>query len=87
MLTSIALQNISAQSFIQAYKDRADMVTQTNISTNLQEFAGFGLKKTGTTANNNAFDWLKNKYLSYGYTATNMSEDSFLLTEATLQKI
>ncbi|QWT86967.1 M28 family peptidase [Chryseobacterium sp. PCH239] len=77
LLTSIALQNISAQSFIQAYKDRADMVTQTNISTNLQEFAGFGIKKTGTTANNNAFDWLKNKYLSYGYTATNMSEDSF----------
>lgn len=77
LLTSIALQNISAQSFIQAYKDRADMVTQTNISTNLQEFAGFGIKKTGTTANNNAFDWLKNKYLSYGYTATNISEDSF----------
>ncbi|MDR4954210.1 M28 family peptidase [Chryseobacterium sp. ES2] len=77
LLTSIALQNMSAQSFIQAYKDRADMVTQTNISTNLQEFAGFGVKKTGTTANNNALDWLKNKYLSYGYTATNMSEDSF----------
>lgn len=77
LLTSIALQNMSAQSFIQAYKDRADMVTQTNITTNLQEFAGFGVKKTGTTANNNALDWLKNKYLSYGYTATNMSEDSF----------
>jgi len=77
LLTSMALQNMSAQSFIQAYKDRADMVTQTNISTNLQEFAGFGIKKTGTTANNNALDWLKNKYLSYGYTVNNMSEDTF----------
>ncbi|WP_223598665.1 M28 family peptidase [Chryseobacterium sp. GVT01B] len=77
LLTSIALQNISAQSFIQAYKNRADMVTQANINTNLQEFAAFGIKKTGTTANNNALDWLKNKYLSYGYTANDFSEDAF----------
>lgn len=83
LLSSIALQNISAQSFIQAYKDRADMVTQTNISTNLQEFAGFGIKKTGTTANNNALNWLKNKYLSYGYTVNNMSEDSFTYGSST----
>ncbi|CAD0218451.1 M28 family peptidase [Chryseobacterium sp. D764] len=77
LLTSIAVQNIGAQSFIQAYKNRADMVTQANINTNLQEFAGFGIKKTGTTANNNALDWLKNKYLSYGYTANDFSEDAF----------
>ena len=77
LLTSVALQTIGAQSFIQAYKDRADMVTQTNINNNLQEFAGLGVKKTGTTANNNAFDWLKNKYLSYGYTASDFSEDAF----------
>ena len=77
LLASSALQTIGAQSFIQAYKDRADMVTQTNINTNLQEFAGLGVKKTGTAANNNAFDWLKNKYLSYGYTASNFSEDAF----------
>ncbi|PTT24467.1 leucyl aminopeptidase [Chryseobacterium sp. HMWF028] len=77
LLTSIALQTISAQSFIQAYKDRADMVTQTNINTNLQEFAALGIKETGTTANNNAFGWIKNKYLSYGYTASDFSEDAF----------
>ncbi|WP_137904067.1 M28 family peptidase [Chryseobacterium sp. 2VB] len=87
LLTSIALQNISAQSFIQAYKDRADMVTQTNISTNLQEFAGFGIKKTGTTANNNALNWLKNKYLSYGYTVNNMSEDSFTYGSSTSKNL
>lgn len=77
LLTSITLQTIGAQSFIQAYKDRADMVTQANINTNLQEFAGFGIKKTGTTANNNALDWIKNKYLSYGYSVGDFSEDAF----------
>lgn len=87
LLSSIAFQNISAQSFIQAYKDRADMVAQTNISTNLQEFAGFGIKKTGTTANNNALDWLKNKYLSYGYTVSNMSEDTFTYGSSTSKNL
>lgn len=87
LLSSIALQNMSGQSFIQAYKDRADMVTQTNISTNLQEFAGFGIKKTGTTANNNALNWLKNKYLSYGYTVNNMSEDSFTYGSSTSKNL
>lgn len=87
LLSSIALQNMSGQSFIQAYKDRADMVTQTNISTNLQEFAGLGIKKTGTTANNNALNWLKNKYLSYGYTVNNMSEDSFTYGSSTSKNL
>lgn len=87
LLSSIALHNMSAQSFIQAYKDRADMVIQTNISTNLQEFAGFGIKKTGTTANNNALNWLKNKYLSYGYTVNNMSEDSFTYGSSTSKNL
>ncbi|MEJ5048785.1 M28 family peptidase [Chryseobacterium culicis] len=87
LLTSIALQNMGAQSFIQAYEDRADMVTQANITTNLQEFAGFGVKKTGTTANTNALDWLKNKYLSYGYTASNMSEDTFTYGSSTSKNL
>lgn len=87
LLSSIALQNMSAQSFIQAYKDRVNMVTQTNITTNLQEFAGFGVKKTGTTANNNALDWLKNKYLSYGYTVNDMSEDNFTYGSSTSKNL
>ncbi|HAO27004.1 MAG TPA: leucyl aminopeptidase, partial [Chryseobacterium indologenes] len=35
LCVSVMLQSITAQTFIQAYKDRADMVTQTNITTNL----------------------------------------------------
>ncbi|MFZ4928521.1 M28 family peptidase [Chryseobacterium sp. Mn2064] len=77
LLTSIAVQSIAAQSFIQTYKDRANMVTQANITNNLQDFAGFGVKKTGTAANNNAADWIKNKYLSYGYAASTITEDAF----------
>ncbi|SIQ10702.1 M28 family peptidase [Chryseobacterium sp. RU33C] len=78
LLVSIAIQSVEAQSFIQAYQDRADMVTQTNITTYLQEFANLGVKTTGSTANANALTWLKNKYLSYGYTASQIAEDPFM---------
>ncbi|CAM3028000.1 leucyl aminopeptidase [Chryseobacterium flavum] len=77
LLTAVVAQNIGAQSFIQAYKDRADMVTQTNIINNLQEFANFGVKTTGSAANTNALNWLKSKYLSYGYTSSQIVEDPF----------
>ncbi|PWN71387.1 leucyl aminopeptidase [Chryseobacterium phosphatilyticum] len=77
LLTSVITQNIAAQSLIQAYKQRADMVTQTNISNNLQEFSDLGVKTTGSTENANTLNWLKNKYLSYGYTANQMVEDPF----------
>lgn len=77
LCTSLIAQSISAQTFIQAYKDRADMVTQTNITTNLQDFGNLGIKKTGTQANTNTLNWIKNKYVSYGYAATQIEESPF----------
>lgn len=47
LFASVVAQSTNAQSFIQSYKDRADMVTQTNITTYLQEFANLGIKTTG----------------------------------------
>lgn len=66
-----------AQTFIQAYQDRADLVSQTNINTYLQEFENLGVKRTGTTANTNTFNWLKNKYTSLGYTTADFFEHSW----------
>lgn len=77
LLLAIASHTLSAQNFIQAYKNRADAVSQTDIITNLQQFASLGVKKTGTQANADALNWLKNKYLSYGYTVSQMEEDPF----------
>ncbi|KQT23250.1 leucyl aminopeptidase [Chryseobacterium sp. Leaf405] len=77
LLLSLATYNLQAQSLVQAYKSRADQVSQTNITTNLQEFGNLGVKTTGSTANTNALNWLKAKYLAYGYTASQMTEDTF----------
>lgn len=87
LLIAIASHTISAQSFIQAYQNRADAVSQTNIITNLQEFAGWGIKATGTQANANALNWLKNKYLSYGYSASQMAEDTFPYSNTTSKNL
>ncbi|MCT2563762.1 M28 family peptidase [Chryseobacterium herbae] len=66
-----------AQSFIQAYQDRANLVSQTNITTNLQQFANLGIKTTGSINNANALTWLKNKYTAFGYSASQIVEDPF----------
>lgn len=67
----------SAQTYIQAYQDRANQVTQTNINNNLQQFQALGVKSTGSTANTNALNWLKTKYQSFGYTTSQIVEDPF----------
>lgn len=77
LLLSLATYQANAQSFIQTYQNRANLITETNITTLLQEFAAFGVKTTGSTANNNALNWLKAKYQAYGYTANQITEDSF----------
>ena len=77
LLFTFLSSGINAQTFIPAYQSRAQQVSQTNINTLLQEFAGFGVKTTGSVANNNAFNWLKSKYQSYGYANSQISEDVF----------
>ncbi|MDN3693290.1 M28 family peptidase [Chryseobacterium tructae] len=77
LFTSLALQNIGAQTLIQAYKTRADMVSQANITNNLTALESLGVKTTGSVANTNTLNWLKNKYISYGYSANQMVEDPF----------
>lgn len=76
-----------SQTFIQTYQDRVNQVSQTNINTNLQEFAALGVKTTGSVANTNALNWLKNKYLSYGYSDTEITEQSFTYNSATSKNL
>ncbi len=66
-----------AQTFIQTYQDRVNQATQANINSYLTDFASYGVKRTGTTANTSALNWLKTKYLSFGYTSSQIVEDPF----------
>ena len=77
LLFSFAASGFSAQNAVPAYKNRVEMVSEKNIVANLKEFEGLGIKTTGSKENDNAFNWLKNKYLSYGFTEDQISEDAF----------
>ncbi|MFM2229361.1 MAG: hypothetical protein RL607_619 [Bacteroidota bacterium] len=66
-----------AQTYIQAYANIVNQCSQNNITTSLTEFEALGVKRRGTTALQNTLDWLKNKYLSYGYTASQLQEYSY----------
>jgi aminopeptidase YwaD len=79
----ITLTSSYSQSFIQAYANVVNQCSQTNITANLTEFEALGLKRRGTAPLQNTLDWLKNKYLSYGYTATQMQEDSYTYSGST----
>ena len=67
----------NSQTFNQNYANVSNLVSQTNINSYLQEFEDLGVKTTGSTANNNAYTWLKNKYLSFGYSENDITKDNF----------
>ena len=78
LFSLILLANCAySQTFIQAYADIANQVSQSNVTADLTEFEALGIKRRGTPALSNTLDWLKNKYTSYGYTAGQIVEDPF----------
>ncbi|WP_300568256.1 M28 family peptidase [Flavobacterium sp.] len=73
----LSVNGIYAQTFIQGYANVVNQATQANITNNLTEYEALGVKRRGTTALQNTLTWLKNKYSSYGYTNSQMVEDSY----------
>lgn len=72
-----------SQSFIQAYANVVNQCSQTNITNSLTEFEALGVKRRGTAQLQNTLDWLKNKYLSYGYTTNQLQEYSYTYSGST----
>ncbi|MDI9311756.1 MAG: M28 family peptidase [Limnohabitans sp.] len=82
-LLVFAFFKANSQTFVQRYADIANQVSQTNVTNYLTEFEALGLKRRGTPELDNTFNWIKNKYLSYGYTAGQMQEDSYTYSGST----
>lgn len=66
-----------AQEFIRKYQERADQVSLDKITENLKAFERLGIKTTGSAENDNALQWIRQQYLSYGYVADQIMEDPF----------
>lgn len=67
-----------SQVYIPAYANVVNQCSQANITSKLTYFESLGVKRRGTTSLQNTLNWLKTEYLSYGYTASQLYEDSFV---------
>ena len=76
-LLLLFINGLSGQSFIQAYADIANQVSQSNVTNNLTEFEALGVKRRGTQPLEDTYVWLRNKYLGFGYTNAQLQEDTF----------
>lgn len=75
------------QIFVQNYSNIANQVSQTNITTNLTEFQNLGVKRRGTQPLENTYNWLKNKYLGFGYATSQLQEDTFANSSFTCKNL
>ena len=75
------------QVYIPYYGSIVNQVSESNVLNNLTEFENLGLKRRGTTPLQNTLNWLKTKYLSFGYTTNQMQEYSFTNGSATCKNL
>ncbi len=74
----LTISNGFSQVYIPAYGNVVNQCSQANITSKLTYFESLGVKRRGTTSLQNTLNWLKTEYLSYGYTASQLYEDSFV---------
>ena len=87
LLVVLTVSTGFSQVYIPAYGAVVNQCSQDNITTDLTQFEALGLKRRGTAPLQSTLDWLKNKYLSYGYTALQMEEQSFTNGTATCKNL
>ena len=78
---------VRSQSFVPAYGSIVDNCSQQNILSNLREYEQLGVKYRGTAAQQNTLEWLKAKYLSYGYTLSQIQEDPYTYSGTTCKNL
>lgn len=74
---------VNAQVYNANYAAVVNQCSASTVLSNLTEYENLGVKRRGTVALDNTLTWLKNKYLSYGYTASQITEDSYTYTGST----
>ena len=77
----------NCQTFVPAYGSIVNQCSSANILNNLTYYESLGVKYRGTAALNNTFNWIKNQYLSYGYTVSQIQEDSFSYSGSTCKNL
>lgn len=68
ILSLVLASGVFAQSHNNFHQSLVDQVSASNLETHLTSFVNFGEKELGSTGGQNAFNWLKSLYQSWGYT-------------------
>jgi aminopeptidase YwaD len=68
ILSLVLSTGVFAQSHNEFHQSLVNQVSASHLQTNLNSFVGFGEKELGSTGGENAFNWLKSLYQSWGYT-------------------
>ena len=69
------------------YQTKVNLVNQQTLTNNLSEFENLGVKSVGTTAQENTYQWLKDKYLSFGYTESQIKTHTYTYSNKTNKNI
>lgn len=89
LFLSITLSPLSlfAQTFVQRYADIANQTSQTNVTNYLTEYEALGVKYRNTQALENTYQWLINKYTSFGYSAAQITTDTYSYSGSTCKNV
>lgn len=79
--------SLSAQTFVQRYADIANQTSQTNVTNYLTEYEALGVKYRNTQALENTYQWLVNKYTSFGYSAAQITTDTYSYSGSTCKNV
>jgi hypothetical protein len=77
LILTFFANNSNAQTYNAGYAAVVNQCSQANINNNLTQYEALGVKRRGTAALQNTLNWLRNKYTSYGYTASQLQEYSY----------
>lgn len=83
----LSSEMVKSQSLVPEYATITESCSQQNILNNLTEYEALGVKFRGTAALQNTLDWLKNKYWSYGYSASQIQEDPYNYNDSTCKNL
>ena len=89
LFLSITLSPLSlfSQTFVQRYADIANQTSQTNVTNYLTEYEALGVKYRNTQALENTYQWLINKYTSFGYSAAQITTDTYSYSGSTCKNV
>lgn len=80
--TALLISSFVLSQAVAAYQSRVNLVSQTNLQTYDTDLVNIGVRKTGSANAGTAVTYLQNKFLSFGYTASDITFDTWTYSTA-----